>query len=98
MISENDSAFSHGRIPAHEFKGAMNVLLVLLQAKANISRHKTMRPNIGFEAEVYFNTQPIASRHITGFWTEQVAENTRKLIVIPPIIKCRSTGFLAPRY
>jgi hypothetical protein len=139
MISENDSALSRGRIPAHELKEVMNVSLMLLRAKANLSRHNIMMLNIG---SVYFNMQqsslPISARayqemisyhhmsydsfsrpykfydlpkvrnpaeqfsshsfyELTGFWPEQVSEISRELIFIPPIIRCRSTGCIAPK-
>lgn len=34
---------------------------------------------------------------LTGFWPEQVSEISRELIFIPPIIRCRSTGCIAPK-
>jgi hypothetical protein len=34
---------------------------------------------------------------LTGFWLEQVVEITRELTLIPPVIKCRSTGCVAPK-
>jgi hypothetical protein len=40
MVSEEESAFSHGRIPAHEVRGSMEVALVLLDAKAAAARHR----------------------------------------------------------
>jgi hypothetical protein len=66
MISEEDSAFTHGRIPAHKFRESMNVSLLLLRAKANLSRHRAMIFGIGFDAGVCFDTQqsalPMAAR------------------------------------
>jgi hypothetical protein len=29
---------------------------------------------------------------MTGFWPEQVAEISRELIFLPPVIRCRYTG------
>ncbi len=64
-ISENDSALRRGRIPAHEMKEVMNVSLMLLRAKANLSRHNIMMLNIGLDV-LSFNTQqsslPISAR------------------------------------
>jgi len=40
MVLEDESAFTHGRIPAHEFKDTLEVSIVLLQAKANQSRDR----------------------------------------------------------
>jgi hypothetical protein len=142
MISEEDSAFTRGRIPAHEFRESMNVSLLLLRAKANLSRHRAMIFGIGFDAGLCFDTQqsalPMAARayaqmischymsydcfsrpykfyelpkvdsphnqfsshgyyELTGFWPEQVAEITRELTLIPPVIKCRSTGCIATK-
>jgi hypothetical protein len=34
---------------------------------------------------------------LTGFCPEQVSEISRELIFIPPIIRCRSTGCIAPK-
>jgi hypothetical protein len=38
MVLEELSAFTHGRIPAHEFEKPWRFIL-LLQAKAHLSRH-----------------------------------------------------------
>jgi hypothetical protein len=40
MVSEGLSAFTRGRIPAHEFHETMMVSFILLQAKARLSRHQ----------------------------------------------------------
>ena len=66
MVSEEDSALDHGRIPAHEFRETMVVSFLLLQAKARLSRHHFLMFDIGFEASFDFFTQqstlPIAAR------------------------------------
>jgi hypothetical protein len=40
MVLEDESVFTHGRIPAHEFQDTLEVAIVLLQAKANQSRNQ----------------------------------------------------------
>jgi hypothetical protein len=39
VVSEQDSAFDHGQIPAHEARAAMNTSITLLMAKAGLGRH-----------------------------------------------------------
>jgi hypothetical protein len=39
MVSEEDSAFSHGRIPAHEVRAAMETSSILLKAKSGAAQH-----------------------------------------------------------
>ena len=66
MVSEEDSALTRGRIPAHEFRETMDVSFLLLQAKARLSRHHFLMFDIDFEASLDFCTQqstlPVAAR------------------------------------
>ncbi len=39
MVSEEDSAFSRGRIPAHEVRAVMETSSILLKAKAGAAKH-----------------------------------------------------------
>jgi hypothetical protein len=60
MISENNSALSHCRIYTHEIQESMKVSLLLLQAKANLSRHRVNVLSVGFDAGVWLKTQQSA--------------------------------------
>jgi len=40
MVSEEDSAFSRGRIPAHEVRAAMETSSILLKAKSGAAQHR----------------------------------------------------------
>jgi hypothetical protein len=65
MVHENDSAFAHGRIPAHEIRDALEVSLLLLQAKAKQSRNQARLFEFGFDVMEIFHQQsslPIAAR------------------------------------
>jgi hypothetical protein len=115
MISEDDSTFTHGRIPAHEFRESMNVSLLLLQAKSNLSRHQAMILGSCYYMSYdcfscpykFYELPKVDSPHnhfsshgyygLTGFWPEKVAEITRECTLIPPVIKCRSTGCIATK-
>ena len=57
MVSEEDSAFTRGRIPAHEFRETMDVSFLLLKAKARLSRHHFVMFDIDSEATSDFSTQ-----------------------------------------
>jgi hypothetical protein len=57
MVSEEDRAFTCGRIPAHEFRETMDVSFLLLKAKAHLSRHHFLIFDIDSEASSDFGTQ-----------------------------------------
>jgi hypothetical protein len=65
MVYENDSAFACGRILAHEVRDALEVSLLLLQAKAKQSRNQARLFEFGFDVMEIFHQQsplPIAVR------------------------------------
>jgi hypothetical protein len=47
MVSEEGSAFSRGRIPAHEVRAAKETSSILLKAKSGTAQHRAclMQPN-----------------------------------------------------
>jgi hypothetical protein len=66
MVSEELSAFTLGRIPAHEFHETVEVSYLLLLAKARMSRHQFLMFEIDVQNLLYFGTQqstlPVAAR------------------------------------
>jgi len=66
MVSEELSAFTCGRIPAHEFRETVEVSYLLLLAKARMSRHQFLMFEIDVQNLFYFGTQqstlPVAAR------------------------------------
>jgi hypothetical protein len=66
MVSEEVSAFTHGRIPAHEIRESMEVSYFLLQAKARMSRQQFLMFEIDVHNFFDFGTQqptlPVAAR------------------------------------
>jgi hypothetical protein len=57
MVLEDESAFTRGRIPAHELKITLETSIVLLQAKANQSRNRArmFEMELNCESDVSFN-------------------------------------------
>jgi len=51
MVLEDESAFTHDRIPEDEFKDTLEVSIVLLQAKANQSRNRARRFEMKLDCE-----------------------------------------------
>jgi hypothetical protein len=51
MVLEDESAFTRGRIPAHEFKVTLEISIVLLQAKANQSRNRAQMFEMELDCE-----------------------------------------------
>jgi hypothetical protein len=57
LVLEVESAFTHGRIPAHEFKDNLEASLLLLQEKANQSRNRAQMfaLELDFESNLFLN-------------------------------------------
>jgi hypothetical protein len=48
MVSEHNSAFDRGHVPAHEIRQEMETSLMLLLAKARAGRHQFVAFQLGF--------------------------------------------------
>lgn len=73
MILESDSALSHGRIPTHEIQESMKLSLLLLKAKANLSRHRVRMLSIGFDTGLWLNTQQSALPRAARAYREMIS-------------------------
>jgi hypothetical protein len=62
MVSEEERAFSCGRIPAHEVRGSIEVVLVLLDAKAAVARHRARLMVFGCDMDIQQPTLHVATR------------------------------------
>lgn len=51
MVSEHNSAFDRGHVPAHEIRQEMETSLMLLLAKARAGRHQLVAFQLGFYTE-----------------------------------------------
>jgi hypothetical protein len=55
-------AFSCGRIPANEVRGSIEVVLVLLDAKAAVARHRARLMVFGCDVDIQQSTLHVATR------------------------------------
>ncbi len=62
MVSEDDCAFSRGRIPAHEVRGVLDTSLTLLLAKAQAGQHRARLLSYGCDLSTQQSTIHLASR------------------------------------
>ena len=61
-VSEQDSAFDRGRIPAHEVRAAMVASITLLEAKVGVGRHRACLMMFGCDVEFQQSTVHVAAR------------------------------------
>ena len=62
MVSEEDSAFSRGRIPAHEVRAVMETSSILLKAKAGAAKHHAHLILYGCDPYIHQSTVHVACR------------------------------------
>ena len=62
MVSEDDCAFSRGRIPAHEVRGVLDTSLTLLLAKAQAGQHRARLLSYGCDLSTQQSTIHFTSR------------------------------------
>jgi hypothetical protein len=61
-VSEQDSAFDRGRIPAHEVRAAMEASTTLLEANVRVGRHHARLMMFGCDVTMQQSTLHVAAR------------------------------------
>jgi hypothetical protein len=75
MVSEEVSAFTRGRIPAHEIRDSMEVSYLLLQAKPRMSRHQFLMFEIDAHNFFDFGTQQSTLPVAAGAYISMISDH-----------------------